>query len=172
MEINSYLSFKLGKEMFGLNVNKVISIVEMQKITRLPRAPEFIMGVTNLRGSILPVINTHYKFGLEPFQQTYNTCILVINITFDNEDYDIGLIVDFVNEVFENSDDEIIPPPSLGAKYQSEFIYGVIKKDDEFIMLVNIDKFFTVEDTAIFNTEKEPQPKTKTQKRAKKNKTK
>lgn len=145
-EFDSYLSFKLGDELFSANVAKVLNILEMVKITKVPKSPEYMKGVINLRGNVLPVIDLKLKFGMEATKKTSNTCILVLDIEIDNESLHVGALVDSVQEVLELTEDKIQPPPALGSKYQSEFIYGMAKQDDEFIMLLDMDKVFSADE--------------------------
>jgi len=142
-KINSYLTFKLGDEMFGANVAKVLNILEMTKITKVPKAPLYMKGVINLRGSVLPLIDTRIKFDLGETDYTTNTCILVLDIDLSGEAVHVGALVDSVQEVIEIEDAKIQPPPSIGSKYKSEFIEGMAKINDEFIMLLNMDLIFS-----------------------------
>ena len=144
--IHSYLTFKLGEETFAANVSKVLNILEMTKITKVPKAPAYMKGVINLRGSVLPLIDTRVKFGMNETEFTTNTCILVLDIVLNDESVKVGALVDSVQEVLEISSDQIQPPPSLGTRYKSEFIDGMTKVDDTFIMLLNIEHIFTTDD--------------------------
>ena len=144
----SFLSFKLSNEHFAINVMKIIEILEVPKITKVPHAPEYLIGVVNLRGGVLPVIDTRIKFGLQPAELTVNTCIVVINIMMNEESIILGALVDSVSEVFEIEENQIQPSPSIGAKYQADFIQGMIKVKDQFMMLLNIDKVFSSTDIA------------------------
>lgn len=145
--LNSYLSFKLGDEIFAANVAKVLNILEMTKITKVPKAPDYMKGVINLRGTVLPVIDTRIKFGLSGTEFTTNTCILVLDIEIEGESLHVGGLVDGVQEVLEIEHSQILPPPNIGNKYRSQFINGMFKVDDDnFIMLLDMDKVFSVED--------------------------
>ncbi|HBF87315.1 MAG TPA: chemotaxis protein CheW [Bacteroidales bacterium] len=147
MEINSYLSFKLGDEVYAANVSKVLNILEMTKITKVPKAPEYMKGVINLRGSVLPVVDTRIKFGMTPTEYTTNTCILVLEIEIDNDSLHVGGLVDSVQEVLEIEKNQILPPPNIGNKFKSQFITGMYKMgDDQFIMILDMDKIFTIDD--------------------------
>jgi len=150
--LNSYLSFQLGEEIFAANVSKVLNILEMTKITKVPKAPAYMQGVINLRGTVLPVIDTRIKFGLPPTEVTTNTCILVLDIEIEGETLQVGGLVDSVQEVLEIEPKQILPPPNIGNKYRSQFINGMFKVDDDnFIMLLDMDKVFSVEDIAILS---------------------
>ena len=145
-ESKSYLSFKLGEETFASNVSKVLNILEMMKITKVPRAPSYMKGVINLRGVVLPVIDTRLKFGMSPIEITPNTCILVLDVKVNDQEVKVGAMVDSVQEVLELYKDDIQPPPSIGSKYESEFIYGMAKSGEEFIMLLDMDKVFSADE--------------------------
>ena len=145
-ELKSYLSFKLGDELFAANVAKVLNILEMTKITKVPKAPKYMKGVINLRGAVLPVIDTRIKFEMEETEITKNTCILVLDINMDNDSIHVGALVDSVQEVLEIEKEEIEPPPSIGNKYKSEFIDGMAKLNDEFIMILNMDRVFSTDE--------------------------
>ncbi len=142
-KINSYLSFKLGDEEFAAHVGKVLNILEMTKITEVPKAPEYMKGVINLRGTVLPVVDTRIKFGMTPTEYTSNTCIVVMEVELDNDLVQVGALVDSVQAVLEIDDSQIQPPPSIGSKYKSEFIYGMVKVDEKFIMLLDMEKVFS-----------------------------
>jgi len=145
--LNSYLSFKLGNEIFAANVSKVLNILEMTKITKVPKAPNYMKGVINLRGTVLPVIDTRIKFGLSETVYTANTCILVLEVNVENENLQVGGLVDAVQEVLEIEDHQILPPPNIGNRFRSEFINGMYKlNDEEFLMLLDMDKVFSTDD--------------------------
>lgn len=143
---DSYLSFKVGEELFAANVAKVLEILEVSKITKVPRSPEYMRGVVNLRGSVLPVIDTRLKFGMPATEDTVETCIMVLTIQMENESFVLGALVDAVQEVFEISQDQIKAAPSIGSKYRSEFIDGMIRLNEQFIMLLNLDKVFSTDE--------------------------
>jgi purine-binding chemotaxis protein CheW len=147
--VTSYLTFKLGDELFAANVTKVIEILEIPKITRVPRSPEFMRGVVNLRGNVLSVIDSRIKFGLPPTEDTINTCIIVMTIEIENQDITLGIIADAVKEVVEIDQQSIQSPPEMGSKYKTEFIDGMVKSGDQFIMLLNIDLLFSSQEASI-----------------------
>ena len=146
IEINSYLSFNLGDEAFAAHVSKVLNILEMTKITEVPKSPDYMKGVINLRGTVLPVVDTRIKFGMPPTEYTNNTCIVVMEIEMGRDIVQVGALVDSVQAVLEIEDSQIQPPPSIGSKYKSEFIYGMVKVDDNFIMLLDMDKVFSTDE--------------------------
>lgn len=148
-KIISYLTFKLGQETFGANVSRILNILEMTKITKVPKSPSYMKGVINLRGAVLPLIDTRIKFDLGETEYTTNTCILVLDIDISGESVHVGALVDSVLEVIEIDDNQIQPPPSIGSKYKSEFIEGVAKINDEFIMLLNMDMIFSTQEVSL-----------------------
>ncbi|MGM0530514.1 MAG: chemotaxis protein CheW [Bacteroidota bacterium] len=145
-QIKSYLTFKLGEEEFAAHVGKVLSIMEMTKITKVPKTPDYLEGVINLRGQVLPVVDTRIKFGMSSAKYTSNTCIVVMEVEVNDETVQVGTIVDSVQEVIEIEEDQIQPPPSIGNRIKSEFIYGMAKIEDKFIMILDMDKIFSAEE--------------------------
>lgn len=139
----SYLSFKLGKETFASNVSKVLNILEMPHITEIPQTPDYMVGVMNLRGTVLPVIDTRKKFGMSDTVITSNTCVLVLEINVDDKNIKLGAMVDAVEEVMEIDEKDINPSPNIGIKYNNDFIHGMVQNNQHFIMILNTNKVFT-----------------------------
>ena len=156
-KIETYLSFRLGEEEFAANVHKVLNILEMTPITKIPRSPEYMRGVINLRGSVLPVIDLRIKFGMEPTQTTIDTCIVVLNIEMNEDNITLGVLVDAVKEVLEIEEDKIEPAPNIGTKYRAEFIKGMWKKEESFIMLLNIDTVFSSDELVMVQETDKPE---------------
>ena len=142
-KVNSYLSFNLGEEEFAAHVGKVLNILEMTKITEVPKSPDYMKGVINLRGAVLPVIDTRIKFGMTQTEYTTNTCIVVMEVEMEGDMVQVGALVDSVQAVLELDEAQIQPPPSIGSKYKSEFIYGMAKVEENFIMLLDMEKVFS-----------------------------
>ncbi len=144
---SSYLSFKLDDEIFAISVKKVLEVLEMQKITKVPQTPDYIKGVINFRGEILPVIDTRVKFKMPDFENISKTVIIVLELTLKEKHVTLGAIADGVKDVLEIDTSQIRDVPELGTKYNTEFLKGMIKDEEEsFIMLLDIEKVFTVED--------------------------
>ena len=149
-EINrSYLTFKVGEETFAANVSMVTNILEMTKITSLPKTPKYLKGVINLRGIVLPVIDTKEKFQMGETEQTTNTCILVLELFFEGEKLQIGAIVDAVQEVLEIDKEQIQKPPTLGTSYNEKFITGMVEHKENFIMILDMNFVFTADETQL-----------------------
>jgi purine-binding chemotaxis protein CheW len=145
-QTTSFLSFKLDTENFTIPVMKIMEILEVPKITRVPQAPNFLVGVINLRGAVLPVIDTRVKFSMSPIEYTINTCILVVSIEVNDETIEVGALVDSVSEVFELNEAHIMPSPTIATKYRADYIKGMIQEDDHFLMVLDIDKVFSSND--------------------------
>ncbi|NHB69684.1 chemotaxis protein CheW [Perlabentimonas gracilis] len=141
--LNSYLSFRLGEEVFAANAGKVINILEMCDITEVPKAPDYMKGIINLRGAVLPVIDLRQKLGMTPYIKTPNTCIIVLDVTIDNETILVGAIVDAVKAVIEFDREKLMETPSIGGKFKTEFILGIANINDEFVMVLDVDEVFT-----------------------------
>ena len=144
--VQTYLSFKLSEEVFAINVSKVLNILEMSRITKIPKSPDYMKGVINLRGTVLPVIDLRIKFGLPEKEATVDTSIIVININLNDEAILIGVLVDAVKEVLELKNEDIAPSPTIGTKYNSGFIEGMWRMGEKFIMILDIDKVFATDD--------------------------
>lgn len=142
-ETKSFLSFRLAQEHFTIPVMKIMEILEVPKITKVPQSPNFLVGVINLRGAVLPVIDTRIKFGMSPIDYSINTCILVLSIDINEETLVVGALVDSVSEVFELNESKIKPTPAIATKYRADYIQGMIQEDDHFMMVLNIDKVFS-----------------------------
>lgn len=146
--IKSSLTFKLNHEYFAINVGKVISILEMKKITEVPESPPFMKGVINLRGEVIPVIDSHIKFGLDPIKITLRTGILILEVDAPDGDLvKVGLLVDYVEEVIDIDDEKILAPPKIKAGYRSKYITGMYEKENgDLIMLLDIDQLLTLDE--------------------------
>lgn len=145
---DSYLIFELDNELFAIHVDKILSILEMKKITKVPETPDYMKGVINLRGDVLPIIDSHVKLDLSPMSITMKTSILVMELKHKkNKSVKLGLMVDKVDEVLQIEKKKILEPPSIGAAYESTYITGMYKKDDKtFVMLIDIDKVLSIKD--------------------------
>lgn len=143
IDTNQYLTFKLDDEVFGLAIGKVREVLDFTNITKVPRTPDYMRGVINLRGSVVPVVDLHMKFDLAQTEKTVNTCIIIVEIDMEGEVTVLGALADSVQEVVELEPDQIEPAPKIGTKLNTEFIKGMGKRDEEFIILLDIDKVFS-----------------------------
>ena len=140
------LTFHLGEEMFAAEVDHVREVLEFSDITKIPRTPDFMRGVINMRGSVVPIIDMRTKFNLPPSKETEDTCIIVIEVSIAGETMVIGMLVDAVEEVIELEHDQIEPLPGIGIHLDTEFIKGMGKKNGQFIIILDIDRVFSAEE--------------------------
>jgi purine-binding chemotaxis protein CheW len=148
-ETVQYLTFKLSDEVFALDVAKVREILEITTITKVPQTPDFMRGVINLRGSVVPVIDMRLKFGMSATEQTVNTCIIVVEINMDGDITVLGALADSVQEVVELQPESIEAAPHIGTKPNTEFIRGMGKHDGSFIIILDVDKVFSSDEISL-----------------------
>lgn len=148
-ESTQYLTFKLDDEVFAVDIAKVREVLDFTSVTKVPRTPEFMRGVINLRGSVVPVVDLRLKFGLSKTEKTVNTCIIITEVTVDNETTILGALADSVQEVIELESGQIEPAPKIGLRLKTEFIKGMGKQNERFLILLDIDKVFSTEDIAL-----------------------
>ena len=147
--LQSYLTFSLAGEWFAAPVGKVFEILEIPRITKIPKSPDFMRGVISLRGQALIVVDGRSKFGMPHTTDTVDTCIVVLDILMEGKGMNIGVVVDEVHEVLELEEDAIQPLPSIGEKFNTAFIQGMVKDEDRFIMLLDLDQVFSQEEVSI-----------------------
>ena len=148
---SQYLTFILENEHFAIDVFKVREILEYTKCTKVPNTAEFVRGVINLRGNIVPVLDLRLKFGLPPTSRSVNTCIIIVEIDFREEITLLGALADSVREVLEIKPDEIEPPPKLGTMVKSEIIHGMVKKKEDIVIILNVNKLFSSKEILEFD---------------------
>jgi purine-binding chemotaxis protein CheW len=154
-ETTQYLTFKLDEEVFALDITKVREVLDLTTITKVPKTPEFMRGVINLRGSVVPVVDLRLKFGMTPTERTVNTCIIITEVTVDSETTILGALADSVQEVMDLGPDQIEPAPKIGTRLNTEFLKGMGKHNDRFIILLNIDRVFSTDELALVQSKKE-----------------
>jgi purine-binding chemotaxis protein CheW len=151
-ETAQYITFKLGDELFAINVAQVREVLELPLITKVPTAPDYMRGVVNVRGKAIPVVDLRLKFGLPSTPDTVNSRIVVLELELDGETTVVGGIADSVHEVIELEADQINPPPRIAMRWRTELIQGMGKRGDEFIIILDINRVFTSADTALRET--------------------
>lgn len=144
-----YLTFQMGKEVFGIEILKVQEIIGMMQVTRVPKTPDFVRGVINLRGKVIPVIELRHKFGMEMREDTDRTCIVVVQVTGPVGTVTMGLLVDEVSEVLNVGGEQIEAPPSFGAGVDTDFILGMGKVGQKVLMLLDADKALSSEELVL-----------------------
>lgn len=145
-ETTQYLTFKLEDEVFALDISQVREVLDFTAITKVPRTPEFMRGVINLRGSVVPVVDMRLKFAMTKTEQTVNTCIIIVEINVENERLILGALADSVQEVIELGPGQIEPAPRIGTRLHTEFIKGMGKRDEQFIIILDIDRIFSMDE--------------------------
>jgi len=139
-QAGKYLTCLLGEEAYALEILRVQEIIGMMSVTRVPGTPEFVRGVINLRGKVIPVVDLRLKFGLEKQADTEKTCIIVAQVVRAEQEVTIGIIVDEVLEVLDIAGDQIEPPPSFGSAVDTDFILGMGKVGRKVVMLLDVDR--------------------------------
>lgn len=141
-----FLSFRLGKETFAVSVKKVLEVLQKQHITEVPDVPEYIRGVINFRGDILPICDARLKFNMNGQTDEEKHVVIVLDLENNQQRLRIGAIADGVKDVISIEETDIKPVPEMGLKYNAEFLSGMIKNGDGFIMVLNVDKVFTTDE--------------------------
>ena len=145
-ETARYLTFRLGDELFAINVFKAREVLDLSHITRVPTAPGYLRGVVNVRGNAIPVVDLRAKFGLPQAADTLNTRIIVMELQVDGEPIVVGGLADAVHEVLELEPHEINDPPTLGLRWRTDLILGMGRRDDRFTIILDIERVFSSDD--------------------------
>jgi len=140
---NTYLSFIICGELFAVNVSKVLEVLQKENITKVPNAPDYIKGIINFRGEVVPVFESRAKFNLSERVIEEPYVIIVLDLSSENDEFRIGAIVDKVQDVISISDEEIKPIPAMSKDFNTNFLQGIFKLHEKFIMLLDVEKVFT-----------------------------
>lgn len=146
-----YLTFNLVNEEYGLEILKVQEIIGIMNVTRVPKMPDYVRGVINLRGKVIPVIDLRLKFGLDSQNDTERTCIIVVQVSHGDQQVTTGIIVDEVSEVLDIAEEQIEDAPSFGASVDTEFILAMGKVGKKVVMFLDIDKVLSTGDMVAIN---------------------
>lgn len=149
LEPQQYLTFMLGGEVFAIGILHIKEIIEYGQLTTVPMMPEFIRGVINLRGAVVPVVDLASRFGGKPSPITRRSCIVILELESDEETQVIGVVVDAVNEVLEIAGTDIEPAPSFGTRIRTDFIQGMGKVQEKFVIILNVNNVLSTEDLAV-----------------------
>ena len=147
----TYLTFDLGSELFAVDVRSVREVLDSSTVTRVPRMPDYVRGVINLRGSVVPVIDLRLKFGMEVVEDSVDTCIIVMEINLEGESTVVGGLADSVKEVFDLDPGQIEPPPRIGTNLDTDFIRGMGKHQDRFVIILDIDKVLSADELVLLD---------------------
>ena len=141
-----YLTFSLADEEYGIGILKIKEIIGLMQITTVPQTPEFIKGVINLRGKVIPVVDLRLRFGMDSMDYTERTCIIVVEIKGANDSVQIGIVVDSVSEVLNIRGEDIEDTPAFGAKLNTDFISGMAKTEENVKILLDIDRVLSAQE--------------------------
>jgi purine-binding chemotaxis protein CheW len=155
-ETNQYLTFTLDEEVYALEIGKVREVLEFTGVTKVPRTPAFMRGVINLRGSVVPVVDLKRKFATGSTEATISTCVVIVEVAVDGEPTVLGVLADAVQEVIDLDPSQVEPPPKIGARLRTEFIRGMGKRDEEFLILLDVDRVFSAGELSAVQTTGEP----------------
>jgi purine-binding chemotaxis protein CheW len=144
-----FLTFRLGEELFAVDVSHVREILDLTPITRVPGAPEHMRGVVNVRGKAVPVVDLRRKFGLPPGRETVHTRIVAIELCIDGETCVVGGQADSVHDVIELEAGQVGPAPSLARRWRSDVVRGVVRRGEEFVIVLDVTEVFAAEDLAV-----------------------
>jgi purine-binding chemotaxis protein CheW len=148
-ETRQYMTFKLGDELFALDVAQVREVLEVSQITKVPTAPSHMRGVVNVRGQATPVVDLRLRFGLPKGTDGVHTRIIVMELDLDGETTVLGGIADSVHEVIELEPGNINPPPRIAMRWRSDFIQGMGKRGDDFIIILDVNAVFSSDELAM-----------------------
>jgi purine-binding chemotaxis protein CheW len=148
-DTSQYLNFTLGKEVFALDISSVREVLELTTVTKIPRTPDYMCGVINLRGHAVPVMDMRLKFGMPVTEHTVDTCIIIVEVEFEGERIIMGGKVDSVREVFDLTSDGIEAAPRMGTSINTDYIKGIGKQEDGFVIILDIGKVFSAEEMAL-----------------------
>jgi purine-binding chemotaxis protein CheW len=143
-DVKQYLTFRLNQEVFAVEVFRVREVLDVVNITRVPNAPSYMRGMINVRGSVVPVMDTRHKFGMGEVEATLDTRIIILEVKdLDGEIIVMGALADSVHEVTELNADDVESAPHIGTSWDTHFIAGIAKRNDQFIVILDIDYVFT-----------------------------
>lgn len=149
MEITQCLTFNLGEEIFSLEIARVREVLDYTTITRVPRTPSYLQGVINLRGGVVPVVDLRTRFGMPVGDVSVNTCIIIVEAMVDGDLIILGLLADSVQEVLDLDQESIKPAPRIGTKLDTGFIKGMGRRNERFIIILDIDRVFTTDELGV-----------------------
>jgi len=145
---DQYLAFVLGGEAFAMDIRSVKEVIQYGSLTEVPLMPDFIRGVINLRGAVVPVIDLSVRFGRTPTEVARRTCVVILEVEHQGDTVELGVIVDNVSEVLEIGASEIDPAPSFGSRLRSEFLAGVGKVGGKFVILLDVNHVLSIDEMA------------------------
>lgn len=158
MATNQFLTFTLADELYGVEVVQVREVLSEIPLTVIPRMPDYMKGVINIRGSVVPVVDLRTKFGLPEMEKTVDTSIIVMDLHTDESTVTVGCLADSVQEVVDITEDTIEPPPTIGTSVDARFIRGLGQKNERFVIILDIDRVFQAEAEGLAAVPERPVP--------------
>ena len=147
---SQYLTFNLGDDEFALEISKVREVVDYAPVTKVPRMPEYLCGVINLRGNVVSVVDLRLKLGMGRIRKTEDTCIVIVDVLMEGDVLQVGILADSVQEVIDLDTEQIQPPPGIGTKLDTQFVRGMGKrKENDFAIILDIDRVLADNRTAV-----------------------
>jgi len=146
IDTSQFLTFGLGDDIFAIDVIMAKEVLDFAQVTKVPQTPEYMLGVINLRGSVVPVIDMRLKFGMDAKEKTRDSCIIVVEVDVDGEPITVGAMADSVREVMDMTESQIEPPPKIGTRLNTEFIKGMGNLGEKFVIILDINRVFSADD--------------------------
>jgi len=146
MDSNQYLTFMLGEEGFAIEIYRVREVLDFTDLTKVPRTPDYMRGVINLRGNVVPVVDLRLQLGMSAVEKTVDTCIVIVEVEIGSDLLHVGMLADSVQEVVDIEQNQIEPAPRLGTRLKTDFIKGMAKREDKFNIILDIDKVLSGDD--------------------------
>jgi purine-binding chemotaxis protein CheW len=140
-----YLTFTLDGEAFATDISQVREVLEFKGVTKVPRTPDYMRGVINLRGSVVPVVDLRLQFGMDATEPTIDTCVVIVEVPIDGESVVLGALADSVQEVLEMKPEQLAPPPRLGTRIRTDFIRAMGRHGDQFVIILDMERVFSTE---------------------------
>jgi len=151
--LSKYLSFMLDNEVYAFNIMSIKEIIEYENVNSIPLVPDYIRGVTNLRGSVVPVIDLSVRLGKPTEPVSKRTCIIIVEVNCDDEKTDVGVVIDSIYEVTGFAEQDIEPAPGFGAGVRADFIEGMGRKGESFVLLLNAERVLSIEELSVLIAE-------------------
>ena len=150
-ESKEYLTITLDNEQFALDINKVSEVLDLTTITRVPRMPDYVLGVINLRSNVVPVIDLRQKLGMAPGERTKESCIVIVELEIEGEATKMGALTDSIDDVMGIDPEQIAPPPKMGTNLKPEFLQGMVRQNEEekFLIILDIEMILSSEELAV-----------------------
>ena len=149
------LTFNLEKEVYAVDIMGVNEVIDYTSVTKVPQTPDFMRGVINLRGNVVPVIDLKMKFGMKPTEKTVDTCIIIVEVQIDDEEVILGALADSVQEVVQFKSDSVEDAPRIGTQLNTDFIKCMAKReDDSFVIVLDTDRIFSSEELSAISAPK------------------